>query len=77
MGETELPDWFIQTAQRVARNNRFGPDLKSMPEGHWRRLIEIVELLARGSDERIPVDWREMLAKKVGREIPRFDGFGP
>ena len=76
MAETDLSDWFVQAAHRVARNNRFGPDLRTMPEGHWRKLIDIVDTLARGSEERIPVGWPEMLARKVGRKIPRSDGLG-
>jgi hypothetical protein len=77
MGEIELSDWFVQAAHRVARNHRLGSDLKNMPQGHWRKVIDAVDTLARGSEERIPVGWQDMLAAKLGRDVSRPDGFGP
>lgn len=77
MGDTGLSDWFVQAAHRVANRNRLGSDFKNMPEGHWRKVVDAVDTLAHGSEERIPIGWEDMLAAKFGRDVGRRDGFGP
>ena len=77
MAEQGLPDWFVDAAYTAARNMHMGHDLRNLPEGYWREVIDIVDTRARGSDMQMPIGWREMLARKVGRDIPRYDGLGP
>ena len=69
MGNRELSDWFVRAAYSAARNLRLGSDLKNMPEGYWRRVVDAVDTRARGSEERIPIDWQDQLAAKVGRDV--------
>ena len=77
MGETELSDWFVDAVYTAARNLRMGHDLKNMPEGYWREVVDVVDTRARGSDMRMPIGWRDMLAARVGRDVRRHDGLGP
>ncbi|MGU3541010.1 hypothetical protein [Methylobacterium sp. A54F] len=67
MVSDELSDWFVKAAHSAAKNLKLGSDLKNMPEGYWRRVVDAVDTRARMSEERIPIGWQEMLARKVGR----------
>ena len=77
MREAELSDWFVAAAYSAARSLRVGTDLKNLPEGYWREVINAVETRARVSDVQTPIGWRDMLAAKVGRDIRRHGGLGP